>query len=57
MLLLTEKELKWHQDATECYICWKIKIIKRFSKEKDHQKIRDHCYYAGKWTTPPPLDC
>ena len=34
-----KKKLKWHQDATECYICRK-KLINNLSKDKNHQKVR-----------------
>ena len=37
-----------HQDATECYICWKA-IIKKFAKNKNHQKVKDHCNYSSKY--------
>ena len=46
---LTKKELKSHQDAKECYIWKKKKLIKEFAKDKNHQKVRDHCYYTGKY--------
>ena len=48
MFTLTKKELKSHKDVTECYICGK-KIIKRFAKDKNHRKVRDHCHYTGKY--------
>ena len=33
MLTLTKKELKSHQDATECYICWTkfVKTLETFA--------------------------
>ena len=46
MLSLTKKELKSHQDATECYSCRK-KFIKKFAKDKKHWKVRDHFHYTG----------
>ena len=27
----------------------KKKLIKEFAKDKNHQKVRDHCYYTGKY--------
>ena len=48
MLLLTKKELKLHQDATECYICGK-RFLKMFvNAKKYHQKGRDHCHFTSK---------
>ena len=47
MLALTKKELKLCQDATTSYICGKISLEK-FDKDKNYQKIRDHCYFTGK---------
>ena len=41
MLPLTEKELKSHQDATQCFICRK-KFTKRLAKDKNHRKVTDH---------------
>ena len=48
MLVLTKKELKLCQDATTSYICGKISLEK-FDKDKNYQKIRDHCYFTGKY--------
>ena len=48
MLALAKKELKAHQDATECYICRKA-FIKTFGEDKNHQKVRDHCHYTAKY--------
>ena len=46
MLQLTKKkELKLHQNAKVCYICRK-RFIKKFAKEKNYRKCRDHCYYT-----------
>ena len=44
MLLLTKRELQLHHDPTTCYI-----REKKFAKDKNHQKIRDHCHYTGKY--------
>ena len=48
MLLLTKKELKWHEDAKECYICWNI-FLKKLAKYINHQKVGDHCHYTSKY--------
>ena len=47
MLLLTEKELKSHQDVTVCYICRK-KFIQKLAKDKSYRGVIDHCHFAGK---------
>ena len=43
ILPLIKEELKSHQHAKECYICGK-RILKKFSKDKHYQKVRDHCH-------------
>ena len=48
MLSLTKEELKSHQDIKVCYICGK-RFLKKFAKDKNYQKVRDHCYFAGKY--------
>ena len=48
MLPLTKEELKLHQDARNCYICGK-RILKKLSKSIIYRKVRDHCYYTGKY--------
>ena len=48
MLLLTKEELKSHQDAKVCYICVK-RILKKFDKDQNYQKVRDDCHYTGKY--------
>ena len=48
MLLLTKEELKSHQDPKVCYICGK-RILKKFDKDQNYQKVRDDCHYAGKY--------
>ena len=48
MLPLTRKELKSHEDAKECYICGK-NFIKKFFKDLNYRKVRDHCCYTGKY--------
>ena len=48
MLPLKKEELKSHQDVKVCYICGK-RILKKFGKDKNCQKVRDHCLYTGKY--------
>ena len=48
MLLLTKEELKSHQDAKVCYICGK-RILKKFDKDQNYQKVRDDCHCTGKY--------
>ena len=47
MLPLTKKELKSQQYATEYYI-YRKKIIKKFTKDKNYRKVRNHCHYTSK---------
>ena len=44
MLMLTKKELKLKHNVTECYICGK-----KFPKDKNYRKVRDHCHCTGKY--------
>ena len=44
---VNKKELKLHQNATACYICGK-RFSKKFSKDKNYQKLRDHCHFTCK---------
>ena len=48
ILPLKKEELKSYQEAKASYICRK-KILKKFSKEKNYPKVRDHCHYTGKY--------
>ena len=48
MLPLTKEELKSYQEAKVCYICGK-RILEKFAKDKNYQKVRDHCHYTGKY--------
>ena len=47
MLPLAREELISHQDAKVCDIRGKI-IPKKFAKDKNYQKVREHCHYTGK---------
>ena len=59
MLPLTEKELKLHQYATQCYICRKklMKKKKKIAKDKHHWKVRDDCHFRGKCIDKPHSIC
>ena len=48
MVLLTKEETKSHQDVKVCYMCGK-RILKKLTKSTNHQKVRDHCHYIGKY--------
>ena len=48
MLRLTKEKLKSHREAKVYYIYGK-RILQKLTKNKNYQKIRDHCYYAGKY--------
>ena len=56
MLPLTKKELKLHQDVTECYICGRW-FLKKFTNDKDYRKIRDHCHFTGKYRDAAHSTC
>ena len=43
---ITKNELKPHQNAKECYI-YRIRFIKEYAKNENHQKVRDHCHDSG----------
>ena len=45
---LTKEELKSHQDAKVCYICGE-RTLKKLSKSINYRKVRDYCYYTGKY--------
>ena len=48
MLPLTRKELKSHEDGRVCYISGKY-FIRKFFKDINCRKVRDHCHYIGKY--------
>ena len=48
MLPLTKEEWKSHQYAKVCYICRK-NFLKKFAKDKNYRKVRDHCHYTGRY--------
>ena len=56
MLPLTNKELKAHEDTKICYICGKY-FIENLFRDMNHQKVRDHCHYAGKFRGPAHTIC
>ena len=45
---LIKKELKLHQDVTECYICRK-RFLKKFANDKYYGKVRHCCHFTGKY--------
>ena len=49
MLPLTKN--KSYQDAPRCYTCGK-KFSKQFVKDKNYQKVRDHCHFADRFNVP-----
>ena len=56
MLSLTKEELKSHQYAKVCYICGN-RILKKFAKDKNYRKVRDHCHYTGKYRGTANIIC
>ena len=48
MLLLTENELKSHQDSSACYICRKKKLHKNLQKIKITKKL-ETCHFTGRY--------
>ena len=48
MKLLTKEQQESYENATICYIC-KDKLENKYVKDKKYCKIRDHCYYTGKY--------
>ena len=47
-LPLTKKRLKLRQNATSCYIYGK-RFSKNFARNKNYQKVRDHCNFTSKY--------
>ena len=43
MLLLTNKQLKPHEDVKVCHLCRKY-FLKKLFRDKNHQKVRDDCH-------------
>ena len=41
-----------HHDATAFYICGK-----KFAKDKNYWKVRDHCHYTDKYGSPTDSTC
>ena len=56
MLPLTRKELEPHEDAKICYI-YGIKFFRKLFRDKNYQKVRDHCYYTGKYRGAAYSNC
>ena len=49
MLPLKNQELKSNQYAKACHICEK-RISKKFTNDKNYQKVRDHCHFTWKYS-------
>ena len=47
MIPLTKDEYEWHYQQKICYIC--KKIFKTGDDNKKYHKVKDHCYYTGKY--------
>ena len=43
-----QKEIKLHQNVMTCYICGK-RFTKKFAKDKNYWKVRDHWNFTGKY--------
>ena len=48
MLPLTKKQIELPQDVRESYNCGKI-FLKKFTNDKNYQKVKDHCHFTGKY--------
>ena len=48
MMLLTKERQKSYQNAKICHIC-KEKFEDKHDKDKNYQKIEDHCHYTGEY--------
>ena len=48
MILLTNRELKSHEDGRVCYICRKY-FLKKLAEDINHRKVGDRCHYMGKY--------
>ena len=51
MILLTDNENKFYEEQEKCHICQKEFYYDKNEKKKFkiYQKVRDHCYYTGKF--------
>ena len=56
LLPLKKEQLKSNQDANVCCICGK-KFLKKLSRSKNYQNVRDYYYYAGKYKDPVHSIC
>ena len=54
--LAKDEELKSHKDVKVCYICGK-RILGKLPKSISYQKVRDHCYYTGKYRSAADSAC
>ena len=48
MKLLTKEQQESYENAKICYIC-KEQLKTKYLKDKRYCKVRDHCYYTGKY--------
>ena len=49
---LTDNQYKYYEEQKECYICQKKFCYNKNQKKKKfklYNKVRDHCYYTGKF--------
>ena len=51
-----QKEIKLHQNVVTCYICGK-RFTKKFAKDKNYWKVRDHCHFTGKYRGAVHIIC
>ena len=47
MIPLTKEENKIHCEQKVCYICKKVFSTDDYNKK--YHKVKDHCYYTGKY--------
>ena len=47
MIPLTKEEKKTHRRRKKCYIC--KKRFRTDDNNKKYHKVKDHCYYTGKY--------
>ena len=52
MLAMTNDEKIKHSAATICYL-----PAEKVNQDKNHRKVKDHCYYTGKYRDPAHLIC
>ena len=45
---LTNEQQEWHEKTNICYNC-KKKFEYKYTKDKNHRKMKDHCHYKDKY--------